>query len=81
MVRTVAASGITVTPNLFAYSDYLHAIADLPGVLADPEMQKKFATLGLDVVGSTSEETRAAIAADIPKWAQVIKDANIKPGN
>jgi tripartite-type tricarboxylate transporter receptor subunit TctC len=50
-------------------------------VLADPEMQKKFATLGLDVVGSTSEETRAAIAADIPKWAQVIKDANIKVGN
>jgi tripartite-type tricarboxylate transporter receptor subunit TctC len=50
-------------------------------VLADPEMQKKFATLGLDVVGSTSEETRAAITADIPKWAQVIKDANIKAGN
>jgi tripartite-type tricarboxylate transporter receptor subunit TctC len=50
-------------------------------VLADPEMQKKFANLGLDVVGSTPEETRAAIANDIPKWAQVIKDANIKPGN
>ena len=50
-------------------------------VLADPEMQKKFANLGLDVIGSTPEETRAAIANDIPKWAQVIKDANIKPGN
>jgi tripartite-type tricarboxylate transporter receptor subunit TctC len=50
-------------------------------VLADPEMKKKFATLGLDTVGSTPEETRAAIAADIPKWAKVIKDANIKPGN
>ena len=50
-------------------------------VLADPEMQKKFANLGLDVIGSTPEETRAAIASDIPKWAQVIKDANIKPGN
>jgi tripartite-type tricarboxylate transporter receptor subunit TctC len=50
-------------------------------VLADPEMQKKFAVLGLDVVGSTSEETRAAIANDIPKWGKVIKDANIKPGN
>jgi len=44
-------------------------------------MQKKFAALGLDVIGSTSEETRAAIVADIPKWAGVIKDANIKPGN
>jgi tripartite-type tricarboxylate transporter receptor subunit TctC len=50
-------------------------------VLADPEMQKRFAGLGLDVVGSTAEETRAAIAADISKWAKVVKDANIKPGN
>ena len=49
-------------------------------VLADPEIQKKFAVMGLDLVGSTPEETRAAIAADIPKWAKVIKDANIKPG-
>jgi tripartite-type tricarboxylate transporter receptor subunit TctC len=50
-------------------------------VLADPEMKQKFAALGLDTVGSTPEETHAAIAADIPKWAQVIKDANIKSGN
>ena len=50
-------------------------------VLADPEMQKKVAVLGLDTVGSTPEETRAAIAGDIPKWARVIKDANIKPGH
>ena len=50
-------------------------------VLADPEMVKKFATLGLDPVGSTPEETHAAIAGDIPKWGKVIKDANIKPAN
>jgi len=43
-------------------------------------MQKKFAALGLDIIGSTPEETRAAIANDIPKWAQVIKDANIQAG-
>ncbi len=47
-------------------------------VLADPEMKKKFAVLGLDVVGSTAAETRAAIVEDIPKWAKVIKDAGIK---
>ena len=46
--------------------------------LADPEMKKKFAVLGLDVVGSTAAETRAAIVEDIPKWAKVIKDAGIK---
>lgn len=48
--------------------------------LADPELKKKIAAMGLDLVGSTPEETRAAIAADIPKWAKVIKDAGIKPG-
>ena len=48
-------------------------------VLADPEMKKKVAALGLDIVGSTPEQTREAIARDIPKWAKVIKDANIKP--
>jgi tripartite-type tricarboxylate transporter receptor subunit TctC len=50
-------------------------------VLADPEMKQKFAVLGLDTVGSTPEETRQAIATDIPKWAKVIKEANIKVGN
>ena len=46
-------------------------------VLADPEMLKRFAALGLDTVGSTSAEARAAIVRDIPKWAKVIKDAGI----
>src|SRR5260221_3413940 len=50
-------------------------------VLADPEMIKKFATLGLDPVGSTPAELRTTIETDIPKWAAVIKEANIKPGN
>lgn len=46
-------------------------------VLADPEMLKKFAALGLQPVGSTGEETRDAIATDIPKWGKVIKEAGI----
>ncbi len=50
-------------------------------VLADPEMLAKFAGLGLEPVGSTGAETRSAIAADIPKWAKVIQDANIRPAN
>jgi hypothetical protein len=37
--------------------------------------------LGLDVVGSTPDAKRAAIANDISKWAKVIHDANIKPAN
>ncbi len=50
-------------------------------VLADPEMIKRFAVLGLEPVGSTAAEVTATIARDIPKWAKVIKDADIKPGN
>ena len=50
-------------------------------VLADPEMMKKFAALGLQAVGSTPEQTHATIAADIPKWAQVVKEAHITLGN
>src|SRR4051794_1050264 len=49
-------------------------------VLADPEMVKKFAVIGLEPVGSTGEETKAAIANDIPKWGKVIQEAGIKPG-
>jgi tripartite-type tricarboxylate transporter receptor subunit TctC len=49
-------------------------------VLADPEMVKKFAVIGLEPVGSTGEETKAAIASDIPKWAKVVQDAGIKAG-
>lgn len=50
-------------------------------VLADPEIQKKLAAMGLEPVGSTGAETKAAITADIPKWAKVIKEAGIKPAN
>jgi tripartite-type tricarboxylate transporter receptor subunit TctC len=50
-------------------------------VLADPEMVKKFAALGLQPVGSTPQETHDAIARDIPKWTQVVKEAGIKLGN
>ena len=50
-------------------------------VLADPEMQKKFAALGLDIVGSTPEETQRRHRRRHPQMGQVIKDANIKPGN
>ena len=48
-------------------------------VLADIEYKKRFEAMGLDLVGSTPEETRAAIAADMPKWKKVIEQAGIKP--
>jgi tripartite-type tricarboxylate transporter receptor subunit TctC len=34
--------------------------------------------MGLEPVGSTGEETKAAIARDIPKWGKVVEEAGIK---
>jgi tripartite-type tricarboxylate transporter receptor subunit TctC len=54
--------------------------AEAQKVLADRDMQAKFASLGLDLVGSTPAQMHASIAADIPKWAKVIAEAGIRPG-
>jgi tetratricopeptide (TPR) repeat protein len=39
IARATRRGNMSVTANLFAYDDYLRTIADLPGVLADPEMR------------------------------------------
>jgi hypothetical protein len=39
IVRGVKQAGMTVIPNMSAYADYIRAIDDLPGVLADSEMR------------------------------------------
>jgi tripartite-type tricarboxylate transporter receptor subunit TctC len=54
--------------------------AEAMRILADGDVRARLASLGLDVVGGTPEEMRAAIAADIRKWAKVIADAGIQTG-
>jgi tripartite-type tricarboxylate transporter receptor subunit TctC len=49
-------------------------------VLKDPEMRAKLAQLGLDPVGNSPAELGATIKSDIAKWAKVIREAGIKPG-
>jgi len=46
-------------------------------VLAEPDLRARFAQLGLDTVGNSSDELAAIIKSDIAKWAGVIKDAGI----
>lgn len=48
-------------------------------VLAPPDVRAKFADLGMDVVGNSSEEFAAVIKSEIPKWAKLIKESGIKP--
>lgn len=47
-------------------------------VIAQPDMQKRLIDLGVDPKGCTPEEMAATFERDKRKWAQVIRDANIK---
>ena len=46
-------------------------------VMAMPDVREKLASMGFDPVGSTPEEFTAWIRSEIPRWAKVIRDANI----
>ena len=51
---------------------------DTVAVLAMPDVRKKFADNGLDVIGSTPAEFANVINTEIPYWAKIIKEAGIK---
>ena len=51
---------------------------ELAVVLKEPEVQEKFRSLGLDIIGSTPKEVRALLRKDIVKWAKVVKDSGAK---
>ena len=46
--------------------------------LAQPDVKERLATLGAEGVGSTPDEFRAFIKAEIAKWAKVVKAADLK---
>ena len=47
-------------------------------VLATPDVRKKMAGYGLDIIGNSPAEFAAVIKAETPAWAKIIKDAGIK---
>lgn len=51
---------------------------ELAEVLKEPEVQEKFRSLGLDIIGSTPKEFSAFLRTDIVKWAKVVKDSGAK---
>lgn len=51
--------------------------ADMARVARMPDLKEKFASLGLDLLGGTPEQTTAAIKAEIETWARVVRDAKI----
>ena len=48
-------------------------------VLKIPAVKEKLAAQGIDTVGGTPQEFRAKIAADLEKYARIVKAAGIKP--
>jgi tripartite-type tricarboxylate transporter receptor subunit TctC len=52
--------------------------ADTVKALADPDVKKKFADLGVEAVSSTPEQFSAFIRAEMDKYAKLIRDANIR---
>src|SRR5260370_38453921 len=56
--------------------EFLHR--EVVKVMAMPDAREKLASMGFDPVGSTPEEFTAWIRSEIPRWAKVIRDANIE---
>jgi tripartite-type tricarboxylate transporter receptor subunit TctC len=52
--------------------------ADIGVAVRSPEVTARMAALGMEPVGSTSEQYNATIRSEIDKWARVIKTSGIK---
>jgi tripartite-type tricarboxylate transporter receptor subunit TctC len=80
------APGFAVTPwfGLFAPAGTPPAIiakvhAETVRALADPEVRAKFADRGFEIIGGTTEEFRALIAAEIPRIATLLQSRGLNP--
>ena len=51
---------------------------DIVKVLKQPEIVQKFRELGVEVVASTPEAFAQVLQKEVPKWTQLIKDANVR---
>jgi tripartite-type tricarboxylate transporter receptor subunit TctC len=47
-------------------------------IVALPDVKGKLAAMGFEAVANSPEEFAAQIERELPKWAKVVKDANIK---
>ena len=52
---------------------------DMVKALASADMKERLSSQGVDPVAGGAEEFRRYMAAEIPKWAKVIRDAKIPP--
>lgn len=52
--------------------------ADFAKVLQLSDLREKFSGLGMEILGGTPQEFAAYIREEIPKWAKLIKAANVR---
>jgi tripartite-type tricarboxylate transporter receptor subunit TctC len=50
-------------------------------IVASPEIQSQFDTLGFSPLATTPEDSEQRIKDEVARWAKVIKDANIQAGD
>jgi tripartite-type tricarboxylate transporter receptor subunit TctC len=48
-------------------------------IIAQPEVKARLEGLGLDIIGGSAESFGRTVNADVAKWSQVVREANIKP--
>ena len=53
--------------------------SEIAAALNNADAREKMASQGLFVVASTPEQFAVLIKSEMPRWAKVVKDANIKP--
>jgi tripartite-type tricarboxylate transporter receptor subunit TctC len=46
--------------------------------LKDPEFAARISAIGIDPIGSTPEEFSAFLRKEIPRWKQIVQDADVK---
>ena len=51
---------------------------ELSQVLQSPFVKERYATLGIEPVGNTPDEFAAQVRADLARWQEVVKAANVK---
>jgi tripartite-type tricarboxylate transporter receptor subunit TctC len=50
---------------------------EIVAIIKAPEISERFASLGFETVGNTPEEFQSFIEAEVAKWGEVVRKANI----
>jgi tripartite-type tricarboxylate transporter receptor subunit TctC len=51
---------------------------DIVALLKEPDVVKRFADQGVEVVASTPEQFSTLVRSEVTKWTQLVRDANIR---